>query len=73
MERIEVPAEVYFKSKDGKKFRLQTDCERWEAAVTRWNHQEIFREFENEEGQLCYAFCLAYPKGFEPSAFRVGV
>ena len=58
MERIEIPAEVYFKSKDGKKFRLQGDCERWEAACDKWDRPEIFREFEDEEGQLCYAFWI---------------
>ena len=58
MERIEIPAEIYFKSKDGKKFRLQQECERWEAAIDRWDRPEIFREFENEEGQLCYAFWI---------------
>jgi hypothetical protein len=56
MERIEIPAEVYFKSNDGKKFRLQAECERWEAALAKRARPEVFREFENEEGQLCYAF-----------------
>ena len=58
MERIEIPAEVYFKAKDGKKFRLQEECERWEAASDKWNREEVFRTFENEDGQLCYAFWI---------------
>ena len=58
MERIEMPAEVYFKSTDGKKFRLQAECERWEAASDKWDREEVFRTFENEDGQLCYAFWI---------------
>ena len=65
MERIEVPAEIYFKSKDGKKFRLQGDCERWEAACDKWDRPEVFREFENEEGQLCYAFWITSKEELE--------
>ena len=65
MERIEIPAEIYFKSKDGKKFRLQHECERWEAAIDRWDRPEIFREFENEEGQLCYAFWIESKEDLE--------
>ncbi len=58
MERIEIPAEVYFKSKDGKKFRKQEDCEKWERLFDMWSRPEVFREFEDEEGQLCYAFWI---------------
>jgi predicted transcriptional regulator YdeE len=65
MERIEIPAEVYFKSKDGKKFRVQEDCERWEAAYSKWTNQAVYREFENEEGQLCYAFWLESEEDLE--------
>ncbi len=56
MERIEIPAEVYFKAKDGKRFRNKEDCEKWETLYDKWTKPEVFREFENEEGQLCYAF-----------------
>ena len=56
MERIEIPAEVYFKSNDGKKFRLQTECEKWEVLNGKWSNPVRYREFENEDGQLCYAF-----------------
>lgn len=65
MERIEIPAEVYFKSKDGKKFRAREDCERWEAAYSRWTNSAVYREFENEEGQLCYAFWLESEEDLE--------
>lgn len=65
MERIEIPAEVYFKSKDGKKFRVQEDCERWETAYSKWTNQAVYREFENEEGQLCYAFWLESAEDLE--------
>ncbi len=58
MERIEIPAEVYFKSKDGKKFRVQEDCERWELLYPKWTDSIRYREIENEEGQLCYAFWI---------------
>lgn len=58
MERVEIPAEVYFKSKDGKKFRKQDECEKWEILYDKWTKPEVFREFENEEGQLCYAFWI---------------
>ena len=56
MERIEIPAEVYFKANDGKKFRKQEDCEKWELLYDKWTNPVRYREFENEEGQLCYAF-----------------
>lgn len=65
MERIEIPAEVYFKSKDGKKFRLQAECERWEALSGKWSNPVRYREFENEEGQLCYAFWVESKEEFE--------
>ena len=58
MERIEIPAEVYFKSNDGKKFRLQAECEKWEALSGKWSSPARYREFENEDGQLCYAFWI---------------
>ena len=58
MERIEIPAEVYFKAKDGKKFRTQEDCERWEFLYDIWTDPSVYREFENEDGQLCYAFWI---------------
>ena len=60
MERIEIPAEVYYQAKDGKKFRLQEDCERWEALYSKWTNSVRYREFENEEGQLCYAFWIEF-------------
>ena len=56
MERIEIPAEVYFKSNDGKRFRLREECEKWEHLSGKWSNPVRYREFENEEGQLCYAF-----------------
>ena len=56
MERIEIPAEVYFKSRDGKKFRLQEECEKWESLSGKWTNSVRYREFESEEGSLYYAF-----------------
>lgn len=58
MERIEIPAEVYFKAKDGKKFSRQEDCERYESLYDKWQVSELYREFENVEGQLCYAYWI---------------
>ena len=54
MERVEIPVDVYFKANDGKKFRLQEDCEKYERALDKW--WNVRREFENVEGQLCYAY-----------------
>ena len=56
MERIEVPATAYWQSKDGKRFSYQEDCEKWELLSPKWTNPVRYREFENEEGQLCYAF-----------------
>ena len=65
MELIEIPAEVYFKANDGKKFRLSAECERWEAASIKWTRPEVFRQFENENGQLCYAFWITTKEELE--------
>ena len=57
MERIEIPAEIYFKAKDGKKFRLQEDCEKYERLYDKWwKSQNNHREFEGVEGELCHAY-----------------
>lgn len=57
MERIEIPAEVYFKAKDGKKFRLQEDCEKYERLHDKWwKSTDNHREFEGVEGELCHAY-----------------
>jgi hypothetical protein len=56
MERIEIPATIYWKSKHGKKFSNQEDCEKYERLHDKWQVPELYREFENVEGQLCYAY-----------------
>ena len=58
MERIEIPATVYYKSKFGKKFTNQEDCEKYEGLYDKWQVPELYREFENVEGQLCYAYWI---------------
>ena len=58
MERIEIPATVYYKSKFGKKFTNQEDCEKYERLYDKWQVPELYREFENVEGQLCYAYWI---------------
>jgi hypothetical protein len=58
MERIEVPATIYWKSKFGKKFTNQEDCEKYERLYDKWQVPELYREFENVEGQLCYAYWI---------------
>lgn len=58
MERIEVPATIYWKSKFGKKFTNQEDCEKYESLYDKWQVPELYREFENVEGQLCYAYWI---------------
>ena len=58
MERIEVPATIYWKSKFGKKFANQEDCEKYERLYDKWQVPELYREFENVEGQLCYAYWI---------------
>lgn len=57
MERIEIPAEVYFKAKDGKKFNTQEACEKYERLYDKWwKSQDNHREFEGIEGELCHAY-----------------
>ena len=58
MERIEIPATIYWKSKHGKKFTSQEDCEKYEQLFDKWQVPELYREFENVEGQLCYAYWI---------------
>jgi hypothetical protein len=58
MERIEVPSTVYWKSKLGKKFTNQEDCEKYERLHDKWQVPELYKEFENVEGQLCYAYWI---------------
>jgi hypothetical protein len=61
MERIEIPATVYWKTKTGKKFSNQEDCEKYEKLHDKWHKykaSELYREFENVEGQLCYAYWI---------------
>jgi hypothetical protein len=55
MERIEIPAEVYFKAFDGKKFTKQEDCEKYERLYAKWWKSKDHREFEGIEGELCHA------------------
>lgn len=57
MERIEIPAEVYFKAFDGKKFTTQEDCEKYERLYNKWwKSHDNHREFEGVEGELCHAY-----------------
>lgn len=61
MERIEIPATVYWQTKTGKKFSNQEDCEKYERLHDKWHKYkatELYREFENIEGQLCYAYWI---------------
>ena len=59
MERIEVPATIYWKTKTGKKFTNQEDCEKYEQLFDKWQVSERYRELENVEGQLCYAYWIS--------------
>jgi hypothetical protein len=65
MERIEVPATIYWKSKCGKKFTSQEDCEKYEQLFDKWQVPELYREFENVEGQLCYAYWIESKEDLE--------
>lgn len=58
MERIEVPATIYWKSRFGKKFAYQEDCEKYERLYDKWQVPELYREFESVESQLCYAYWI---------------
>lgn len=58
MERIEIPATAYYKSKHGKKFTNPDDCKKYEILYDKWQVPELYREFENVEGQLCYAYWI---------------
>ncbi len=56
MERIEMPAIVYWQSKHGKRFISQEDCEKYEKLFDKWQNPVRYREFKNVEGQLCHAY-----------------
>ena len=56
MERIEVPATIYWKSKHGKKFNNQEDCEKYEILYEKWWKSKDHREFEDVDGCLCHAY-----------------
>ena len=58
MERIEIPATIYWKTKTGKKFTSQEDCKKYEQLFDKWQVPERYREIENIEGQLCYAYWI---------------
>ena len=59
MERIEVPATIYWQSKTGKKFTAQEDCEKYERLYDKWwKSQDNHREFEGIEGELCHAYWI---------------
>ena len=65
MERIEMPVTAYWQANDGKHFSSQEDCERWESLYPKWTNPVRYREFENEEGQLCYAFWIETKEDLE--------
>ncbi len=56
MERIEMPAIVYWQSNTGKRFTSQEGCEKYEKLFDKWQNPIRYREFENVEGQLCRAY-----------------
>lgn len=58
MERIEIPATTYWKSKQGKKFNNEADCEKYEKLFDKWQRPSVYREIENVEGQLCHVFWI---------------
>ncbi len=71
MERIEIPATAYWQANDGKRFTSQEDCERWELLYPRWTNPVRYREFENEEGQLCYAFWVETKEDLDDSLWFI--
>jgi hypothetical protein len=56
MERIEIPATVYWQSSYGKRFTTQEDCEKYEQLYPKWQNPVRYRELENVEGQLCCVY-----------------
>ncbi len=56
MERIEIPATVYWQSSYGKRFTTQADCEKYERLYLKWQNPIRYRELENVKGQLCYVY-----------------
>lgn len=52
MERIEVPAEVYFKAFDGKKFYSETECHRYEFLSDKYMNKEHHAICEDGEGHI---------------------
>ena len=66
MERIEVPAEIYFKASDGKKFYSETECHRYEFLSDKYMNKERHAVCEDGEGHLhnfffaCNIFFLSF-------------
>jgi hypothetical protein len=54
MERIEVPATVYWQAKTGKRFNNKEDCEKYERLYDKWWNTR--RAFEGTEGEECFAY-----------------
>lgn len=50
MERIEIPAEVYFKAFDGRKFYSEIECQRYEFLSEKYMNKERHAICEDGEG-----------------------
>lgn len=52
MERVEIPAEVYFKAFDGKKFYSETECHRYEFLSGKYLNKVRHAICEDGEGHV---------------------
>ena len=59
MERIEVPAEVYYKAKDSKKFLKEEDCQRYEFLSEKYMNKDRHAVCEDGEGHDQHFFFAA--------------
>ena len=58
MERIEIPAEVYFVARDKKKFLNEADCMRYEYLLDKYNNSNRYRLLEDGEGHAHHFFYI---------------
>lgn len=56
MERIEIPAEVYYVARDGKKFIREAECARYEYLLDKYMNSARHVVCEDGEGKLQHFF-----------------
>jgi hypothetical protein len=56
MERIEIPAKIYFKANDGKEFTKEADCVRYEYLLNKYMTTDRHKTCEDGEGNIHHFF-----------------